>query len=91
MAEEDRTCKRCSVRRVDALVNAYIEAHGDSGATWVSRLRKVNRLCKERGFDQGARLLQPGLSEKELRALCWNVSSFLKDQEVEAIFNIRLA
>jgi hypothetical protein len=89
--EEDRTCKRCSVRRVDALVNAYLMAHGDGGENWMSLLKKVDRLCGERGFDQGARLMQPGLNEKDLRALCWNVSSFLKDQEVEAIFNIKLA
>ncbi len=91
MPEEDRICKRCSVRRVDALVDAYLQAHGDGGEIWVSRLRKVDKLCKERSFDQAARLLQPGLGEKDLRALCWNVSSFLKDQEVEAILGIKLA
>lgn len=91
MPEEDRTCKRCSVRRVDALVNAYLKAHGEGGENWVPRLKQVDRLCTERGFNLGARLMQPGLSEKDLRALCWNVSSFLKDQEVEAIFNIKLA
>lgn len=91
MPEEDRICKRCSVRRVDALVDAYIKTHGEGGENWSSRLRQVERLCRERGFDQGARLLQPGLGEKDLRALCWNVSSFLKDQELESIFNIKLA
>lgn len=89
--EEDRICKRCSVRRVDALVNAYIKAHGDRGDNWISRLRQVGRLCKERGYDHAGRLLQPGLGEKDLRALCWNVSSFLKDQEVESIFGLKLA
>jgi hypothetical protein len=89
--EENRICKRCSVRRVDALVNAYLKAHGDGGEKWISRLRKVDRLCKERGYDQAAKLLLPGLGEKDLRALCWNVSSFLKDPEVESIFNLKLA
>jgi hypothetical protein len=88
--EEDRTCKRCSVRRVDALVDAYVQAHNQGGNYWISRLRQIDRLCRERGFDQGTRLLQAGLAEKELRALCWNVSSFLKDQEAESILGIKL-
>lgn len=89
--EEDRICKRCSVRRVDTLVDAYNKAHEDGGETWVSRLRQVDRLCNERGYDLAARLLLPGLSQKDLRALCWNVSSFLKDHEVETIFGLKLA
>ncbi len=90
-SEEDRICKRCSVRRVDALVDAYLKSHGDKGKNWIIRLRQVDRLCKERGYDQAGRLLQPGLGEKDLRALCWNVSSFLKDQEIESIFGLKLA
>jgi hypothetical protein len=75
---------------VDALVDAYLKAHADKGESWISRLRQVEGICKERGFDQATRLLQPGLREKDLRALCWNVSSFLKDKEVEYIFGLKL-
>jgi len=31
-------------------------------------------------------LLSPGLSDQELRALCWNVSSFLEDEDIKRIF-----
>lgn len=88
--EEDRICKRCSVRRVNALVDAYLKSHGDIGGKWISRLRKIDRLCKERGYDQAGLLLQPGMSKKDLRALCWNVSSFLKDSEVESFLGLKL-
>lgn len=88
--QEDRTCKRCSVARVNALVEAYAQAHAEANGNRLSRLKQIHGLCKSRGFDQGRLLLQPNLSEKQVRALCWNVSSFLQNAEVEAILNVKL-
>ena len=88
--QPDRTCKRCSVTRVNALVEAYEKAHQQRQAAWLSRLSQLERLCRQRGFDQATRMLLPGLKDKELRALCWNVSSFLEDREVEQVLGINI-
>lgn len=88
--EPDLTCKRCSVRRVNALVKAYEKAHSPDGERWMRRLRKVESLCKTRGFKGAGMLRKPGLSGKELRALCWNASSFIKDDEAESILEVKL-
>lgn len=88
--EPDLTCKRCSVTRVNALVEAYQKAHSADGLEWQRKLRQIESICKRRGFTHAGRLQQPGLVDKELRALCWNVSSFLKDNEAESILNVKL-
>jgi hypothetical protein len=49
----------------------------------MSGLRELAALTKDRGYDLGFRLLHPGLNEQELRALCWNVSSFLEDEDLK--------
>ena len=83
--EPDRTCKRCSVTRVNALVRAYEKCHLAGDAPTLGKLRQLAQIAKGRGFDGGGGLLTPGLTERALRDLCWNVSSFLTDREVEAI------
>jgi hypothetical protein len=88
--DEDRTCKRCSVTRVNALVKAYEQAHQEGGQPWLSRLRQVDQLCQGRGFREAGRLLRPGLEGQGLRSLCWNVSSFLSDEEARSILGVRL-
>ena len=80
----DRTCKRCSVARVNALMRAYQKAQeGDSPA--LGRLKELANLVQGRGLHQARGLLTPGHRDKDLRAICWNVSSFLEDSEVERI------
>lgn len=86
----DLTCKRCSVTRVNALVRAYHAAHAPDGKHQMDQLLELCSICQERGFKSALELLDAGLSEKNLRALCWNVSSFLKDNEVEAIMGIKI-
>lgn len=83
--EPDRTCKRCSVARVNLLCKAYQQAHEDHGGPLLSALREVIELVKRQGYDGAGVLLAPGLSEKDLRAHCWNISSFLKDEDAERI------
>lgn len=83
---EDRSCKRCSVSRVNQLVRAYEQAHADGDAWTMRELREVVARVKNRGYPEAVRLLQPGLEGSDLRAFCWNVSSFLEDEELKVIF-----
>ena len=76
--------------RVNALVEAYTQAHGEPNGSGLARLKQIHGLCKSKGFDQGRLLLQPNLKEKQVRALCWNVSSFLQNEEVESILGVKL-
>lgn len=86
---QDRTCKRCSVARVNALVKAYHEAHTNSHHQTISGLREVVALAGQRGLSASRGLLTPGLPDRDLRALCWNVASFLEDEEASRILGVR--
>ncbi len=83
--EPDRTCKRCSVARVNSLCKAYGLAHAPGGERVIPHLRELASLVKSRGLDNAGVLLTPGLSEKDLRSHCWNISSFLSDEEASRI------
>jgi hypothetical protein len=83
---EDRSCKRCSVTRVNQLVKAYAKAHQNGNSTAIIELKEVVSLVRTRGYQDVLKLLQPGLDGPELRAFCWNVSSFLEDDELKRIF-----
>lgn len=85
----ERSCKRCSVTRVNALVKAYRQAHSNGDMGGLNQLRQVVGVVKRQYPDCGE-LLQPGLGEQELRELCWNISSFMRDQDVERILGITL-
>jgi hypothetical protein len=82
----DRSCKRCSVIRVNTLCKAYEKAQTDNHPLIWHGLREVVTLVQSRGFDEGLMLLKPGLAGEQLRAVCWNVSSFLEDEEIQRIF-----
>ena len=85
----DRTCKRCSVARVNALTKAYAQAHGN-GSNGKGSLMHLIQLAGDRGYADARKLLTPGLGDRELRAACWNVSSFLEDEEVQVALGIKL-
>jgi hypothetical protein len=80
----DRTCKRCSINRVNTLVAAYHRAFNREEEAYREKLHKVVTLVRSRGFE-GGKLLAPGIPDKELRALCWNLSSFLEDEDIHRI------
>ena len=80
----DRTCKRCSITRVNTLVAAYHRAFQLNEDTYREKLQRITALVRTQGFEAG-RLLAPGMPDKELRALCWNVSSFLEDEDIKRI------
>ncbi len=79
----DRSCKRCSVTRVNSLCEAYKKAHEENNEIALRGLREVVNLAKTRGFEEAMRILKPGLANQQLRAFCWNVSSFLEDDELK--------
>lgn len=85
----DRTCKRCSVARVNALIKAYQKAQ-EGDAPTLGRLKELAILVQGRGLRQARGLLTPGHRDKDLRAICWNVSSFLEDNEVERILGQKI-
>ena len=80
----DRTCKRCSIDRVNTLVAAYHRAFTHQEAHYREGLQKIVHLVRSRGYE-GGRILSPGLSDEDLRSHCWNLSSFLEDDEVKRI------
>jgi hypothetical protein len=53
----------------------------------IHELRQVVTLVKTRGYEEALRLLQPGLAGQDLRAFCWNISSFLEDDDMKRIFS----
>lgn len=81
----DRTCKRCSINRVNTLVAAHHRAFQREEETYREKLHQIVTLVRSRGFEGGA-LLSPGIIDRDLRALCWNVSSFLEDEDITRIF-----
>jgi hypothetical protein len=82
----DRTCLRCSINRVNTLVAAYHRAFNREEEAYREKLHRIVTLVRSRGFD-GGKLLSSGMSDKELRALCWNLSSFLEDEDIKRIFS----
>ena len=69
--------------RVNTLTSAYNLAHQEGGQKVLKALRVLANMVKERGYQNGDQLLAPGCKDQELRELCWNVSSFLQDEEVD--------
>ena len=80
--DKNRTCKRCSVLRVNALCDLYERAynHKDEGAE--KTLKILVGLAGERGYGPGAQILRDGLAEEAVRALSWNISSVLTDDDL---------
>ncbi len=89
--EEDRFCKRCSVNRVNIFCRAYQEAHQGGDQRTLARLKDIVKLVEARGYQGASGLLAPGLGERALRALCFNVSSFVRDEDVEVVMGVTIS
>ena len=89
--EEDRFCKRCSVNRVNIFCRAYQQAHQAGDERTLARLKELVKLVEERGYQGAGGLLTPGLGPRDLRALCFNVSSFVKDEDVEVVLGVTIS
>jgi hypothetical protein len=83
----EQTCKRCSVARVNTLCEVYEKAHLGNDPKAFHGLREVVFLVQSRGYEDIFKILKPGLADQQLRSFCWNVSSFLEDEEMQRIFD----
>ncbi len=79
------TCRRCSVLRVNTLCQLYEKAYEGEDRKAREDLTKLVQLALDRGYTQGRILLQPGLARHLIRPICWNVSSVLTDNDLEAM------
>jgi len=89
--EEDRFCKRCSVKRVNIFCRAYQKAHQPGGERTLAKLKDIVKLVESRGYQGAGGLLTPGLGDRDLRALCFNVSSFVRDEDVEVVLGVTIS
>ena len=78
-------CKRCSLARVNLLNELYNQAFGPLSGSSDGHLRRLVELAGERGYRDGKRMLAPDLPRSTVRALCWNVSSVLTDEDVKRL------
>jgi hypothetical protein len=76
------TCKRCSVRRVNALCDLHTRAVKDQDAGAYKRLKSMIDLASRRGYNGGSQLLGNGLPDEVVRSLSWNVASVLTDDDL---------
>lgn len=80
-----RTCKRCSVARVNILCGLYERAFKKNDKKAEQDLTKLIKLAAARGFQEGRSILTEEMDEAEVRAVCWNVSSVLTDDDLEQL------
>ncbi|MEW6262615.1 MAG: hypothetical protein AB1641_06005 [Thermodesulfobacteriota bacterium] len=80
-----RTCRRCSVTRVNILCELYDQAFGQGRSEARRRLEQLTRLAVERGYEKAGELTAPGLNPEAVRSLSWNVSSLLNDDDLERL------
>ena len=78
-----RTCRRCSVTRVNTLCRLYDKAFQDNDARAKKQLAQLSQLAAGRGYDLAGRIMEPGLTEDKVRPLCWNISSLLTDEDLD--------
>jgi hypothetical protein len=78
-----RTCKRCSVSRVNTLCDLYERAFTCEEENARRDLTKLVKLAAARGYSPGLDLLRNGHDEAAARCLCWNISSVLNDKDLE--------
>ena len=71
--------------RVDLLCKLYRGAYERHENKALKDLRKLIRLAGERGYPQGQQVLHRDLDPDKLRALCWNVSSLLTNEDFEVL------
>ena len=82
---EIRTCKRCSVKRVNALCELFDKVNhgGDDNARRI--LNELIYAADKRGYKRGQSVWGVDLTKGEVRSICWNISSLLKDEDLEQL------
>lgn len=82
---EIRSCKRCSVKRVNALCELFDMANHNGNESARKILNELIYLADKRGYKRGQSVWGIGLTKSEVRSICWNISSLLKDEDLEQL------
>jgi len=82
---EIRSCKRCSVKRVNALCELFDMANHNNDNSARRALNELINIADKRGYKRGQKVWEVGLSKSEVRSICWNISSLLKDEDLEQL------
>ena len=80
--DRQQTCKRCSIARVNSLCQLYEKAFDDNETDSLENLKELVQLVQSRGFANGKQILRPGLRKSKVRALAWNISSLLYNDDL---------
>ena len=80
-----RSCRRCSVTRVNTLCGLYDKAFVENDAGAKRLLTQLSQLAAQRGYASARQLLEPLLAEEKVRSLCWNISSLLTEEDMERL------
>ena len=80
-----RSCKRCSVTRVNVLCELYDRAFHQDDRKARKNLGYLTSLAAQRGYDRASAVLSSDLNEEQIRSHCWNVSSLLEDEDLERL------
>ena len=80
--EPEKTCRRCSIARVNALCTLFEEAYLEHQPRSLANLKALVFLAQERGYSNSVRFLRFDLRKDEVRSLAWNISSVLKNQDM---------
>ena len=81
--DNERTCRRCSVVKVNLLCGLYDEGFRDNLEESRKRLKALVTIAKDRGYPEGTNILSPSLEPDYVRKLCWNISSLLTDMDFQ--------
>ena len=77
------SCKRCSVKRVNALCELFQKSNDNNDQQARRILNKLIYLADERGYKKGYGIWDASLTRSEIRSICWNISSLLRDEDLE--------
>jgi hypothetical protein len=80
--DRQQTCKRCSLSRVNALCTLYEKAFQENETMSFSKLRALVKVAQSRGFADGQKILMPYLGKSQVRAVAWNISSVLFNDDL---------
>lgn len=83
--QPEKTCQRCSVARVNALCTLYKEAYLENQPQSLANLQALVLLAQERGYINSTQVLRSNLRRDEVRALAWNISSVLQNQDMQSL------
>ena len=67
--------------RVNILCELVEAMHSNEDADARDKLHQLVSLSIKRGYEEGAKIWKIGPGKNDIRALCWNISSLLEDDD----------